>query len=136
MTAPGRHAVSSAQRGWGLAISGLAALLLALDAAMKLLQLPVVLQTTVQIGWSEASVQPLGAVLALATALYVLPRTSVLGAVLLTGYLGGAVATQARLAAPWFSHTLFGVYLGLMVWAGLVLRDARLRALLPWSAAR
>ena len=66
------------------------------------------------------------------TALYAYPRTSVLGAILLTGYLGGAVATHLRVGSPVFSHMLFGIYLGIMLWGGLYLRDDRLRALIPY----
>jgi hypothetical protein len=73
----------------------------------------------------------LGILTLVSTVLYALPRTSVLGAILLTGYLGGAIATHLRIGSPLFTHILFGVYLGLMVWGGLYLRDERLRALLP-----
>jgi hypothetical protein len=76
----------------------------------------------------------LGLLLLLCTALYAWPRTAVLGAILLTGYLGGAVASHVRLGNPLFTHILFGVYLGIFAWGGLFLRDARLRALLPWRA--
>jgi len=115
----------------GYALSGVVALFLLSDAVMKLMQLPIVLETTAELGWPIGSVRALGVVLLLATALYVFPRTSLLGAILLTGYLGGAVATHVRLQSPLFSHTLFGVYLGIGAWAGLYLRDPRLRALLP-----
>jgi len=113
------------------ALSGVVALFLLSDAIMKLMQIPIVLETTAELGWPVGSVVPLGIVLLLATGLYVFPRTSMLGAILLTGYLGGAVATHLRLQSPLFSHTLFGVYLGIAAWAGLYLRDPRLRALLP-----
>ena len=115
----------------GYALSGVVALFLLSDAIMKLMQIPIVLETTAELGWPVGSVVPLGIVLLLATGLYVFPRTSMLGAILLTGYLGGAVATHLRLQSPLFSHTLFGVYLGIAAWAGLYLRDPRLRALLP-----
>jgi len=115
----------------GYALSGVVALFLLSDAIMKLMQIPIVLETTARLGWPVGSVVPLGIVLLLATGLYVVPRTSLLGAILLTGYLGGAVATHLRLQSPLFSHTLFGVYLGIAAWAGLYLRDPRLRALLP-----
>lgn len=133
--AAGTYPVSTLQRRIGLVLSGLVVAFFVLDATMKLLQLPVVLQSTVQIGWPVESALPLGAVLLSATVLYILPRTSVLGAVLLTGYLGGAIATQARISAPWFSHILFGAYVGLAMWAGLYLRDRRLRDFLPWTSA-
>lgn len=122
-------------RNWmlwtGYGLSALVALFMLMDATMKLLRLPVVLETSAQIGWAAASAVPLGIVLLVCTALYALPRTAVLGAVLLTAYLGGAVATHARIGSPVFSHMLFGVYLGAMLWGGLYLRDGRLRALLP-----
>jgi hypothetical protein len=122
-------------RNWmpwaGHVLSALVILFMLMDATMKFLQLPVVLETSTQIGWPAASAVPLGIVLLICTALYALPRTAVLGAVLLTAYLGGAVATHARIGSPTFSHTLFGVYLGVMLWGGLYLRDARLRSLLP-----
>jgi DoxX-like family len=118
-----------ARTGWTL--SGLVLLFLAFDITIKLLRLPVVVETTLGLGWPASSVVPLASVLALSTILYAIPNTSVLGAILLTGYLGGAVATHARLGSPLLSHTLFGVYLGVMLWAGLYLRDRRVRDLIP-----
>lgn len=115
----------------GFTMSGIVILFMIFDATMKYLQLPIVLSTTQQIGWPTSSVIPLAIILTVCTALYAFPRTSVLGAVLLTAYLGGAVATHIRIGSPLFSHVLFGVYLGLFLWGGLYLRDARLRALLP-----
>ena len=117
----------------GLALSGLVILFLLMDAALKLMRLPVVLETTLQLGWPDTSAAPLGVLLLICTALYAFPRTSLLGAVLLTAYLGGAVATHARIGSPVFSHLLFGVYLGVMLWGGLYLRDERLRALILHS---
>jgi hypothetical protein len=114
----------------GYALSGLVILFMLMDAAMKLMRLPIVLETTVQLGWPTASAVPLGALLLGCTVLYGWPRTSALGAVLLTGYLGGAIATHARIGSPVFTHTLFGVYLGVLLWAGLYLRDPRVGALL------
>jgi hypothetical protein len=122
---------ASAQVWIGRALSVLAVLFLLMDAGMKLANLPIVIETTEQLGWPGGLARPLGVVLLVATLLYVYPRTSVLGAVLLTAYLGGAVATHVRIASPLFSHVLFGVYLGLFVWGGLYLRDASLRALFP-----
>jgi hypothetical protein len=115
--------------GWGL--SGLVALFLLMDAVMKLIALPVAVETTVGLGYPESVVSGLGVLLLLCTALYVYPRTSVLGAILLTGYLGGGVATHVRVESPLLSHVLFGVYLGLFVWGGLYLREERLRAIFP-----
>ena len=119
-------------RSLGFALSGLVILFMLMDATMKLLQLPVVLETTVQLGWPVSSVVPLAIVLLICTTLYAFPRTSVLGAILFTAYLGGAVATHARIGSPIPSHLLFGVYLGVMLWGGLYLRDACLRALIPY----
>ncbi len=119
-------------RSLGFALSGLVILFMLMDGTMKLLQLSIVLETTVQLGWPVSSVVPLGIVLLICTALYAFPQTSVLGAILLTAYLGGAVATHARIGSPLFSHLLFGVYFGVMLWAGLYLRDERLRALIPY----
>ena len=81
--------------------------------------------------WAADTALPLGVTLLICTVLYVIPQTAVFGAVLLTAYLGGAVATHVRIGSPLFSHVLFGVYLGLFVWGGLWLREPRLRALFP-----
>jgi hypothetical protein len=114
-------------------MSGLATLFFTFDGVMKLVQPQVVIDATRQIGWpaDAAMLAILGAILLASTALYALPRTSALGAILLTGYLGGAVAAHARLEDPLFTHVLFGVYLGLFVWGGLWFRDPRIRALIP-----
>ena len=98
---------------------------------MKLIKLAPVVEATVKIGWPESLIIPLGIVLLICTILYVIPSTSVLGAILLTGYLGGAVATHVRIGDPLFTHVLFPVYLGVLLWLGLYLRDGRLRALVP-----
>jgi hypothetical protein len=118
--------------GWF--VSALFALLLSLDAAMKLFVAQPVIDASVQLGWpaDALTIRALGAILALSTVLYIVPRTAVLGAILLTGWLGGAIATHARIADPLFTHTLFGVYVGVALWAGLWLRDARVRALIPF----
>jgi hypothetical protein len=118
----------------GYSLSALAVLFLLVDSVMKLLALPLVLEATAQLGYPGTSTIAylLGTILLVSTILYVIPRTSVLGAVLLTGYLGGAVATHVRLGSPLFTHILSGVYVGIFIWAGLLLRDARLRALFPW----
>jgi hypothetical protein len=90
-----------------------------------------VIEGTVALGYQESVILPLGIVLLVCTLLYIVPQTAVLGAILLTGYLGGAVATHVRIENPLFTHTLFPVYLGIMLWLGLYLRDRRLRDLLP-----
>ena len=119
-------------RSWvGLIISGLPARFLLLDAIGKLIRPPAVVDGTVELGYPENVIVPLGIVLLISTFLYIIPRTSVLGAILLTGYLGGAVATHVRVGNPVFTHMLFPVYLGVLIWLGLYLRDMRLRELVP-----
>ena len=107
------------------------ALFLLVDGAMKLVRPAPVVPATVELGYSESVIVPLGVVLLASTLLYLVPRTAVLGAILLTGYLGGAVATHLRVGNPMLTHTLFPVFFGALLWGGLYLRDARLRALLP-----
>ena len=115
----------------GRIISGLAALFLVMDGVMKLVKTTPVVEATVKLGYSESVILPLGIVLLASTIIYVIPRSSVLGAILLTGYLGGAVATHLRVGDPLFSHVLFPVYLGVLILLGLYLRDDRLSALIP-----
>jgi hypothetical protein len=119
--------------GWGL--TGFSLLFLAMDAGMKLAGAAPSIETTEALGYSGSVVFPLGLVLAACTILYAIPRTAVLGAVLLTAYLGGAVATHVRIGSPLFTHVLFGVYVGLFVWGGLWLRSPKLRALMPVGRA-
>ena len=111
-------------------MSRLPALFLLVDGAMKLAKPAIVVETTVKLGYAESVIFPLGIVLLACTSVYVIPRTSVLGAILLTGYLGGAVATHVRAGNGWFTMS-FPVILGALLWSGLYLRDARLRALIP-----
>ncbi len=115
----------------GYVLSGIVVAFMAMDITLKFLQLPVVVQTGLQLGWHPGTERLLGTLLLICTVLYAWPRTAILGAVLLTGYLGGAVATHVRVDSPLFSHILFGVYLGIMAWTGLWLREPRLRALFP-----
>ena len=125
--------ISTAALWTGRVFSSLVILFLLLDGAMKLIPLTIVTETMAQIGFgsSENLARTLGAITLGCTILYAIPRTSILGAILLTGYLGGAMATHLRIDSPLFSHTLFGFYLGVMFWGGLYLRDAGLRALIP-----
>src|SRR5262249_53895580 len=102
------------------------------DATVKLLVLPVVVQATAQLGYSPGVVFGLGVLELFCLIVYLVPRTSVLGAVLWTGYLGGAIARHLRLSAPLFSHSLFPTYVAALLWLGLWLRDAKLRAVLPF----
>ena len=117
----------------GRVLTGLSGAFLLVDAATKLVAPVFVAANSPEIGWSldPVTIRTLGALLLVPTLLYLWPRTALLGAVLLTGYLGGAIATHARIGSPRFTHTLFGVYLALMVWGGLWLRSPALRALLP-----
>ena len=119
----------------GRVLSGVAIAFFVMDGTMKFIQPQFVIDATRGIGWPTDSMtlDVLGFLLLASTVLYVVPRTAVLGAILLTGYLGGAVASHARLGDPLFTHDLFGVYLGLFVWGGLWLRNARVRALIPLS---
>ena len=116
----------------GRIMSGLVILFLLFDGAIKLVPLDIVTETSAQLGLpaTVAMARTLGILTIVSTLLYAIPRTAVLGAILLTGYLGGAIATHLRVESPLFSHTLFGLYLGLLVWGGLFLRDLRLRALI------
>ena len=119
----------------GRALSGVFILFMLLDSAVKLVPIAAVTETSAQIGLptSAAFARGLGVLGMVCTLLYAWPRTAVLGAILLTGYMGGAVAIHLRIGSPVLTHLLFGVYLGLMVWGGLFLRDERVRALLiPW----
>jgi hypothetical protein len=117
----------------GRIMSGLVIAFLTFDVVFKFVKpapAPVV-EAMAHLGWSLNLALVLGIILLVCTALYVIPITSVLGAILLTGYLGGAIATHLRVADPLFSHILFPTYLGVLLWGGLYLREPRLRALLP-----
>lgn len=116
--------------GW--IMTGLVSLFLAMDLIMKLLKAEVVVQTTTTMQLPESMIVPIGVIELGALALYLYPRTALLGAVLWTGVFGGAIASHWRLGDPLFSHTLFGLYLGILVWGGLWLRDARVRAVMPF----
>ena len=120
----------------GRILSGLVALFLLVDAGFKLIRpLPApVVETFGKLGYPVEFAAGLGILLLSCVALYLIPCTSVLGAILLTGYLGGAVASHLRVGDPWFSHVLFPVYIGLFIWGGLYLRENRLRALVPWRS--
>lgn len=117
----------------GRVMSALVVLFLLVDGVGKVLRLETAVEGTVQLGYPEGLVVEIGIVLLSCTVIYVIPRTSILGAILLTGYLGGATATQVRVEDPWF---LFPVLFGVLLWAGLFVRDARLRALMPLRTGR
>ena len=127
-------AVSRPMLWLGRILSGLVIVFLLFDGAIKLVPWPVVTETMDRMGYgsSESLARTLGVITVACTVLYAIPPTSILGAILLTGYLGGAMASHVRIDSPLFTHTLFGLYLGLMVWGGLWLRDGSLRDLIPW----
>jgi DoxX-like protein len=122
----------SKKRIWaGRIISGFIALFLTFDAVIKFFKPAPVVETSAHLGLPLTIINSLGVLLLSCVVLYVIPRTSVLGAILLTGYLGGAVSTHLRVGDPMFSHVLFPVYMGILLWLGLYLRENRLRDLLP-----
>ncbi len=119
------------KRLWtGRILSGLVIAFLAFDGVLKLIKPPLVVEGTRQLGYPVESIIGIGIVLLVCLAAYVVPRTAILGAVLLTGYLGGAIATHVRVGDPLLSHTLFPIYVAALIWGGLYLRDNRLRGVL------
>jgi uncharacterized membrane protein YphA (DoxX/SURF4 family) len=139
----GRHAdqeeltMGSRNALWtGRALSGIAVLFLLVDGAVKLVPIQPVIDSLRELGYpaTESFARFLGVLTLLCTALYAWPRTALLGAVLLTAIMGGAIASHLRLGDPLFSHTLFGVILGLLFWGGLWLRDERVRRVMPMLA--
>ncbi len=129
---------TSATMLWaGRILSALVILFLVFDGTIKVMELEIATKTTAQLGYPVSVVFGIGVLTLVIAALYAIPRTSVLGAVLLTGLLGGAITTHLRVGSPIFTHMLFPLYLGLAAWGGLLLRDEGLRALtFPWNASR
>ena len=124
--------IKAAKRPWGgYILSGLAVLFLLFDSIGKLVKPDAVVEGTLDLGYPESTITGIGVTLLVCTLLYIWPRTAVLGAILLTAFLGGAVATHVRVGNPLFSHVLFPVYLGFFIWGGLYLREAAVRALIP-----
>ena len=115
----------------GLAVSALPVLFLLFDCVIKLLKIQPVVESFAQLGYPDSLARGIGLLALACLTLYVLPRTAILGAILLTGFLGGAISTHLRIGDPLFSHVLFPAYVGVLVWSGLFLRDDTLRALLP-----
>lgn len=128
--AAGRRAASSKSRWAGRIVSGIAVLFLTFDVAIKFFATPEAITGTTALGWQVHHLPIIGALGLACLLLYVVPRTAPLGAILWTGYLGGAIATHLRLDNPLFSHILFPTYVAALIWGGLYLRDARVRALL------
>jgi hypothetical protein len=128
--APTTNGISKLALWSGRVMSGLVTAFLTFDAVIKLLRVPDAIQGTTELGYQPSVLIPLGVVLLACVALYLIPRTAVVGAVVLTGYLGGAIATHVRVGNPLASHVLFPVYVAILVWGGLYLRDMRVRALI------
>lgn len=130
---------TSASVWTGRVLSGLATAFLLVDAGTKLVAPQFAIDNSPPgLGWSldVATMRALAVLLLIPTLLYIWPRTAVLGAILITGYLGGAIATHMRVDSPLLTHTLFGVYLGLMVWGGLWLRDSAVRSVIPFAGGK
>lgn len=136
LTAPGftstRTTTTTSRKAlWtGRIMTGLVATFLAVDAIAKLVRIQPVIEGSQQLGYPPSTVLTIGVLLLGSLIVYLIPRTALIGAVLLTGYLGGAIATHIRVENPLFSHTLFPTYVAALIWGGLYLRDRRVRALL------
>ena len=118
----------------GALVSALPVLFLTFDAVIKLILIDPVVASMGELGYPVALAPAIGVLELICLLVYVVPRTSLVGAILLTGFLGGAIASHARIESPLFTHTLFGTYVGLMIWGGLMLRHSTLRALIANSA--
>jgi hypothetical protein len=132
------HPIASALEGVvqgraaGIVCTAVVALFIAFDTILKVLRLDVAVEGTTSLGYPAGTVLWIGVIELVCLVLYLVPRTAVLGALLLTAYLGGAVATHVRISSPLLTHKLFPVYVALLLWGGLYLRDPRVRALLPF----
>ena len=115
----------------GVALSALPVLFLTFDSVIKVIKIAPVIESFAQLGYPDALARGIGLLELACLAVFLIPRTAVLGAILLTGFLGGAISTHLRIGDPLFSHTLFPVYIALMLWGGLYLRSDALRALIP-----
>jgi hypothetical protein len=129
MNTPIHPAVESRGMLWtGRILTALVALFLIFDSSVKLVKAPSAVQATIQLGYPATTVFPIGLVLLISLVCYLIPPTSILGGILLTGYLGGATATMVRVGNPWMP---FPVFIGMLAWAGIYFRDAQVRALIP-----
>jgi hypothetical protein len=134
---PQASAPSAGAKLWtGRVLSGLALAFLAFDTSGKLLQIAPAVEGTKELGYPAHSVLTIGLIQLACVLLYAVPRTAALGAILLTGYFGGAIATHVRVDNPLFTHILFPIYIAALVWGGLYLRDPRLSVLLPSAGRR
>jgi DoxX-like protein len=118
----------------GVVVSALPVLFLTFDAVIKLILIDPVVTSMGELGYPVALARAIGVLELICLLIYMVPRTSLVGAILLTGFLGGAIASHVRIESPLFTHTLFGTYVGLMIWGGLILRHSTLRALIANSA--
>jgi DoxX-like family len=123
--------VSTGRLWTGRILSALPVLFMLMDGVMKLMKPDFVVKATTQMGYPESVILPLGIVVLICTTLYAVPPTAILGAILLTGYLGGAVATHVRAGDPLFTHVLAPIYFAILIWGGLYLREPRLSSLVP-----
>ena len=121
--------VTKTRRIAGAVLTAIVALFLTFDTVLKVLKLAPAIDGTTALGYPANRVFPIGVIELVCLVLYLIPRTAVLGAILLTGYLGGAIATHVRIGSPLLSHTLFPIYVAVMIWGGLFLREPRLRDL-------
>jgi hypothetical protein len=128
---PASAPVSNKTLWTGRIITALAVVFMLFDSVIHLLKIAPVVKAFAQLGYPLSLALGIGIVELISVVAYAVPRTSILGAILLTGYLGGAIATQVRIGAPLFSTVLFPVYVGMLIWGGLFLREERLRALVP-----
>jgi hypothetical protein len=118
-------------RYWtGTALAAIAVLFLLFDSIGKLLKVAPVIAGSTELGYPESTIQPIGVILLICVIVYVIPRTAILGAVLLTGFMGGAIATHVRVGSPLLTHVFFPLYVSALFWGGLFLRDQRVRAVL------
>ncbi len=124
--------VTKPRRIAGAVLTTLVSLFLTFDTVIKVLKLAPAMDGTTALGYPADRVFPIGIIELVCLALYLIPQTAVLGAILLTGYLGGAIATHVRVGSPLLSHTLFPIYVAVMIWGGLFLRESRLRDLVPF----
>ncbi|MDN4072922.1 DoxX family protein [Fictibacillus terranigra] len=131
-----KHSISKSRLWTARVMSGLVTLFMLFDGITKLLKLSVSVDGMVEMGFAEHHVITIGILALLSTILYALPQTSVLGAIILTGFFGGVIATHIRLDNPLFSHTLFPVYLAVLTWGGIYLRDKRLQIIFPIKQRR
>jgi hypothetical protein len=128
--APTTPDVSRARRWTGRILTGVAGLFLVVDALAKVFELAPVVQGSAELGYPLSTMAPIGWALLVSTILYLVPRTAFFGALLLTGYMGGAIATHVRVVHPLFTHTLFPIYVSVLFWAGLALRDRKLEGII------